>query len=252
MKKINSIIVDDEPGNIITLQELLKLYCPNITVTNTAPDAEKAFEVITADKPQLVFLDIEMPYGNAFDLLDKLVPVKFEIIFITAFNNYAVKAFKYAALDYILKPVNIQELKQAVAKAEQRLQEKTENIRVKTLLNNLKLTGSSTPKLSLAADNDFHIEEMQHMLYLEASGSYTFVYMISGTKYTVSKSLKEFEELLPENLFCRVHHSFIINIAAIKKYSKGRGGSVEMLNGVTIDVSVRKKEQFLQWLNLKR
>jgi two-component system, LytTR family, response regulator len=250
-QKINSVIVDDEPGNIITLNELLKLYCPNVTVTNTAPDAAKAFEIINSSKPDLVFLDIEMPYGNAFDLLDKLLPVKFEIIFITAFNNYAVKAFKYAALDYILKPVNIQELRLAVAKAEKRLQEKTENIRVKTLLNNLKLAGNGAPKLSLATDNDFHIEEMQHMLYLEASGSYTFVYMKNGTKYTVSKSLKEFEELLPENLFCRVHHSFIINIAAVKKYSKGRGGAVELVNGITIDVSVRKKEQFLQWFKIK-
>lgn len=246
-KKINSVIVDDEPGNVITLKELLRLYCPGVAVIDTAPDAEKAFNVISGVKPDLVFLDIEMPYGNAFDLLDKLSPVKFEIIFITAFNNYAVKAFKYAALDYILKPVNIEELKQAVAKAEKRLQEKTENIRVKTLLNNLKLTGSSTPKISLATDSGFELEEVQNILYLEASGSYTFVYTKIGTKYTIPKNLKEFEEILPEAIFCRVHHSYIINIGGIKKYSKGRGGTVEMENGISIDVAVRKKEQFLEW-----
>jgi two-component system, LytTR family, response regulator len=251
-KRITSIIVDDEPGNIITLKELLKLYCPDVAVIDTAPDARRAFDLISAVKPELVFLDIEMPYGNAFDLLDRLSPVKFEIIFITAFNNYAVKAFKYAALDYILKPVNIEELKLAVSKAEKRLQERTENIRVKTLLSNLKITGNATPKISLATDKGFQLEEVQNILYLEASGSYTFVYTRTGAKYTIPKNLKEFEEILPEELFCRVHHSYIISIAGIKKYSKGRGGTVEMENGISIDVAVRKKEQFLEWFKNRR
>jgi two-component system, LytTR family, response regulator len=244
--KINSIIVDDEPGNIVTLQELIKLSCPLVNVLATAANAATAFESINNFKPDLVFLDIEMPYGNAFDLLEKLSPVKFEIIFVTAFNGYAVKAFKYAALDYILKPVNIAELKQAVAKAEKRLQEKTENIRVKTLLANLKMPAENNPKISLATESGFHFEELRHILYLEASGSYTFVFTKQDKKYIISKGLKEFEEILPENMFCRIHHSYIINLACIKKYNKGRGGMVEMENGVCIDVAVRKKEQFLE------
>lgn len=246
--KINSIIIDDEPGNVITLQELLRLYCPDVCVIDTAADTVKGFERITRHDPDLVFLDIEMPYGNAFDLLDKLSPVKCEVIFITAFDNYAIKAFKYAALDYLLKPVNIEELKQAVVKAKKRLEEKTENIRIATLLNNLKSSGSANPKIGLATDIGFQLEEVQNILYLEASGSYTFVFTRENRKYTISKSLKEFEEILPDNIFCRIHHSYIINMSGIKKYNKGRGGIVEMENGICIDVAVRKKEQFLERL----
>lgn len=251
-QKINSIIIDDEPGNIITLQELLKLYCPAVKVVAAAPDPLKAFDVITALQPDLVFLDIEMPYGNAFDLLDRFAQVKFEVVFITAFDSYAVKAFKYAAVDYLLKPVNIDELKQAVNKVAERLQDKTENMRVKALLNNLKLPYGNTQKIGLSTDSGFQLEELQNILYLEAAGSYTFVNTRQGQKYTISKNLKEFEDMLPEDIFCRVHHSYIINITGVKKYNKGRGGSVEMENGTSIDVAVRKKEQFLERFKMRR
>lgn len=251
-QKINSIIVDDEPGNVITLRELLRHYCPDVNVIGTAADSVKGFESISKLNPDLVFLDIEMPYGNAFDLLDQLSPVKFEVIFITAFDNYAVKAFKYAALDYILKPVSIEELKLAVNKVKKRLDEKIENVRVTTLLNNLKAAGSQNSKIGLATDNGFLLEEVHNILYLEASGSYTFVFTRENKKYTIAKSLKEFEEVLPEPFFCRIHHSYIINMAGIKKYSKGRGGMVEMVNGTCIDVAVRKKELFLERLNARR
>jgi two-component system, LytTR family, response regulator len=249
---MNCIIIDDEPGNIVTLQELLKLYCPGVKVTGTAPDMHKGYEAVCRLHPDLVFLDIEMPYGNAFDLLDKLSPVKFEVIFITAFDNYAVKAFKYAALDYILKPVNITELKGAVAKAKKRLEEKNGNLRVTALLNNLKAAAGATTKIGLATETGVQLEEVQNILYLEASGSYTFVFTRDKKKYTISKSLKEFEEILPETVFCRIHHSYIINMAGIKKYNKGRGGVVEMENGISIDVAVRKKEQFLERLNVRK
>ncbi|MFN8250538.1 MAG: LytTR family DNA-binding domain-containing protein [Ferruginibacter sp.] len=251
-QKINSIIIDDEPGNIITLQELLKLYCPDVKVIATAPDPLKGFSVITELQPDLVFLDIEMPYGNAFDLLDRFTQVNFEVVFITAFDSYAVKAFKYAATDYLLKPVNIEELKHAVNKVAERLQDKSENLRVKALLNNLKLPSGSAQKIGLSTDDGFQIEELQNILYLEAAGSYTFVNTRQGHKYTISKNLKEFEDILPEDIFCRIHHSYIINIAGVKKYSKGRGGAVEMENGVSIDVAVRKKEQFLKRFKMRR
>lgn len=251
-QKINSIIIDDEPGNIVTLQELLKLYCPGVRVVATAPDPLKGYDSIAASEPDLVFLDIEMPYGNAFDLLDRCAPVKFEVIFITAFDSYAVKAFKYTAIDYLLKPVNIDELKTAVFKASQRLHDKTENLRVKALLNHLKLSGHAPPRIGLTTDAGFQLEEIQNILYLEASGSYTLVYTRDGNKFTIAKNLKEFEDVLPADVFCRVHHSYIVNITGVKKYSKGRGGAVEMENGVCIDVAVRKKEQFLERFKLRR
>ena len=198
------------------------------------------------DTVSMVFLDIEMPYGNGFDLLDKLSPITFEVIFITAFNNYAVKAFKYAAVDYILKPVNINELKDAVQKVARRQQEKIVNSRITSLLNNLKPENSNAQKIGLSTNEEFYFEEIKNIMYLEASGSYAVVFTKDGNKKTVSKNLKEFEDILPDNVFCRVHHSYIINTNFIKKYYKGRGGYVEMEDGANIAISVRKKEYFLE------
>jgi two-component system LytT family response regulator len=243
--KIPSIIIDDEPGNIVTLEELLKAYCPEIAISGSALNPIIAFDLIQKVKPALIFLDIEMPYGNAFSLLDKLSPVEFEVIFITAFNDYAIKAFKYAALDYILKPVNINELKNAVSKAIKRLEEKSINTRITSLLGNLKAESNQSPKIGLPTPDGFRFEDINNIVFLEAQGSYTNVYIKGNVKETVSKNLKEFEDLLPQATFCRVHHSHIININFVKKYYKGRGGYVEMDNGTTIEISVRKKEDFL-------
>ena len=243
--KISALIIDDEPGNIVTLQELLKSYCPEIAVKGTALNPNTGYDLIEQVKPELLFLDIEMPFGNAFTLLDKLSPVSFEVIFITAFNEYAVKAFKYAALDYILKPVNINELKAAVNKVVQRFYEKNVNTRVASLLSNLKVDNRQAPKIGLTTPDGFRFEDINNIMFLEASGSYTNVFIKGNTKELVSRNLKEFEELLPSTIFCRVHHSHLININYVKKYFKGRGGYVEMENGASIEVSIRKKDDFL-------
>jgi two-component system LytT family response regulator len=245
-KIIKTVIIDDEPGNIVTLTALLNLYCPQVMVEATAPDIVKGAAIIEAVKPELVFLDIEMPYGNGFDLLDQLSPVSFEVVFITAFNNYAVKAFKYAALDYILKPVNITELKEAVLKVSKRLEEKKINTRVASLLNNLKSANGNSQKIGLPVEDGLYFEDVANILYMEASGSYTAVYTKNKKKQLVSKNLKEFEDILSDTIFCRVHHSYIININCIKKYYKGRGGYVEMEDGTNIAIAVRKKDAFLE------
>lgn len=241
---INSIIIDDEPGNIITLSELLKAYCPEVSVIGTAPDPRKGADLIDELSPALVFLDIEMPYGNAFDMLDKLAPVKFEVIFITAFNSYAIKAFKYAALDYILKPVNINELKDAVQKVSTRLEEKTMNSRINFLLSNLKQENPVSQKIGLPTSDGFLFEYLDNIMHIQAEGSYCSVFIKGKKKELVSKNLKEFEDILPSSVFCRVHHSYIININFVKKYYKGRGGYVEMEDGASIEISVRKKNSF--------
>jgi two-component system LytT family response regulator len=243
-EKVRSVIIDDEPGNIITLEELLKAYCPGIAIVGTAPNPNAAAQLINEMQPELVFLDIEMPYGNAFDLLDKLAPVTFEVIFVTAFNDYAIKAFKYAALDYVLKPVNINELKTSVNRAIQRLEEKKVNTRINSLLTNLKTENQQLQKIGLSTSDGYRFENISNIMYLEADGSYTNVFIRGDKKEVVSKNLKEFEDILPESDFCRVHHSFIVNMNSIKKYFKGRGGYVEMENGVNIEIAVRKKEEF--------
>lgn len=243
MNKITCIILDDEPGNVTTLKVLLAEYCPDVVVLATANNSKDGLQIIQELNPQIVFLDIEMPYGNAFDLLDQFSEIKFEVIFVSAFNNYALKAFKYAAVDYILKPVNINELVEAVSKAAKRVEMKDINNRLHVLLQNLKSDGRSK-KLGLPTIEGFHFVNVGSIMYLEADKSYTNVCLDNNKKVVVSRNLKEFEELLPEADFCRVHHSHIININFIKKYFKGRGGYVEMEDGAKIEVSARKKDDF--------
>jgi len=241
---ISSIIIDDEPGNIATLSGLLKEYCPHIEVAATASNITDGYNIIMQLKPQVVFLDIEMPQGNAFDLLDKLVPINFEVIFVTAFNDYAIKAFKYAALDYILKPVNIRELKDATQKIIKRVEEKNSNARIESLLSNLKQDNTNIHKIALPSSEGFYFEDISRIMAITAVGNYTNVFISGKQKEVVTKSIKEFEDLLPASIFCRVHHSHIININFVKKYYKGRGGYVEMQDGSRIEISVRKKDDF--------
>lgn len=245
MRKIRSVIIDDEPGNIVTLRELLKGYCTRVAVAGTASNPVEGLQLIESEKPEIVFLDIEMPYGNAFSMLDKFETISFEIIFITAFNEYAIKAFKYAALDYLLKPVSIPELVAAVERAAQRLEERNINTRIASLLANLKTEEKQTDKIGLPTKDGFHFEDVDNILFLEAQGSYTYIYLKSNVRDTVSRTLNYFEDILPPDSFCRVHHSYIININYVKKYYKGRGGYVEMENGSMIEISSRKKEDFL-------
>lgn len=246
MEKIKAILIDDEPGNIVTLTELIKEFCPEISIEGKAANIIAAQQLIYKHNPDLIFLDIEMPYGNAFDLLDKLSPVSFEVIFITAFNNYAIKAFKYAVLDYILKPVNIDELKLAVAKALKRIKEKDVNNRIDFLLKNLRTENQMSQKIGLSTVEGFSFEEVNNIIHLQAEGSYTRVFLKGKKTEVVSKSLKEFEDILPQSLFCRIHHSHIINLGFVKKYYNGRGGYVELENGNKVEVSVRKKESFFE------
>lgn len=243
-EKFTGVIIDDEPGNVVTLTRIIKEYCPQIKLTGSAPDPLKGYELIKKNDPDLVFLDIEMPYGNAFDMLDRIDPVRFEVIFVTAFDNYAMKAIRYAALDYILKPVNINELKEAVSKAISRLEEKEINTRVRSLLVDYKNENSSHQRIGLPTAQGFRFEDINKIMYIQAEGNYSIVYIKDQKKELVTKSLKEFEEILPEVSFCRIHYSHIININFVKKYFKGRGGYVEMEDGTSIEVSVRKRSDF--------
>lgn len=247
--RIKAIIVDDEPGSVRTIEALLSRYCPTVEVVGKAYDPEEAAVMIAAEQPQLVFLDIEMPFGNAFDLLDKLAPVTFEIIFVTAFNSYAVKAFRYAAADYLLKPLDIEELKAAIGRIENRLGGNQINKRIEMLLENIRQPEPGAfRKISLPTSDGFRIEHIHKIMYLHAEGSYTYIFLENGQKVLVSKNLKEFEDLLPENIFCRIHHSSIININFVKQYYKGRGGEVEMTDGELIMISTRKKADFFRLL----
>ena len=238
--------MDDEPGSLLTLKTLLNRYCTEIEVIAISGHPPEAIELIRKHNPDLVFLDIEMPYANAFDMLDMLQPVKFEVVFVTAFNNYALKAFKYAAVDYLLKPLNIDDLIGAVARVRRFIPPSPVlNNRVGGLLQNLKRPADEPEKISLPTGNGFDVISIENIVYIEASGSYSQLFISDGRRMVVTKSLKEFEELMPMHKFMRIHHSFIVNMQHVKKYYKGRGGFVQMSNGAEIEVAVRKKQDFL-------
>lgn len=242
---IKAVLIDDEANNNESLNSLIGKYCPAVKVVGTADNIESGILIINETLPGLVFLDVEMPFGNGFELLNKLAPINFAVIFVTAFDKYAINAIKYSALDYILKPVDIQELKAAVQKATSNYQKTDHNKRVDNLLLNVTTRKSLTHKVALSSQQGLLFENVENIICLNASGNYTMVYTKNNQKLLITKTLKEFEDLLPEDIFCRVHHSYIINLNYIKQYFKGRGGIVEMENGLKIEVSVRKKNEFL-------
>ena len=242
---INTVLIDDEPKNIKVLKNMLSEFCPQIQLTGEAGNADTGKKIILEEKPQLVFLDIEMPYGNGFDLLNDLMPIDFEVIFVTAFDKYLLQALKYSALDFLLKPVNIEELKNAVKNAEIRVHKNLINQQLNILLENFKKE-SNLKKIAIPTVDGFDFISVSDIVRCEAMGSYTRVHFSNSQKVLVSKPLKDYESLLPEDLFFRIHNSHLINLNYIKKYSRGRGGVVELEDGSVIEVAVRRKEEFLR------
>ncbi|MFL5810314.1 MAG: LytR/AlgR family response regulator transcription factor [Flavisolibacter sp.] len=242
---ITSLIVDDEIKNIKVLKALLTEFCPQIEIVGEANSARDAIQLIHQKRPALVFLDIEMPYGNGFEMLDELMPVDFEVVFITAYDHYAIKAFKYSALDYLLKPVNIVELQAAVRKAEKQMQSKDTSRKLEIFLNNVKSTRTELQKIAVPGMEGLTFIEIRNIVRCESDGNYTHIYLLQKQKITSSRNIKEFEELLPESIFFRVHNSHLVNLNHIKKYFKGRGGYIVMEDDTMIEVASRRKESFL-------
>lgn len=243
---IEAVIIDDEPKNVKILRNMLTEFCPQVLLLGDADNAKTGFALITEKKPNLVFLDIEMPYGNGFDLLNALGPVDFEVIFVSAFDKYLLQAFKYAALDFLLKPVNIDELKAAVANAEKRIERSSVNQQIGLLLENFRKPSPLLQKIAIPTTDGFDFISIESIMRCEAQGAYTEIYVKGNRKILVSKPLKDYELLLPEEVFFRIHNSHLINLNFIKKYSKGRGGFVELEDGTVIEVAVRRKEEFLK------
>lgn len=249
---IRAILVDDEPSNTRILEKMIDQFCSGITIVGKADNGKKALEVIRREKPDLVFLDIEMPYGNAFQLLDSLKPIEFEIIFVTAFDSYMLKAIRYCALDYLLKPVDINEVKAAVNRAFQRLAVKNANrLQLENLLNHLKNPNVSVEKMALPIKEGFVFQDIQDIMRCEAKGGYTIFHIHNGEKILACHNIKEYEDLLPETDFCRIHISHIVNLKFVRKYLKGRGGYIEMSDGTVLEVAIRRKEEILSRFRLR-
>lgn len=250
INKIKTLIVDDEPANVKVLISLINDFCPTLNVVATASNVDEAYSHIITLEPELVLLDIEMPNGNGFDLLQKIPTVNFSVIFITAFNHYAIKAIKYAAVDYLLKPVNIEELKSAIDKVSYQIHKKQLNVRVENLLYNLHLQPKQIQRITIPTHDGFVFEDIDSIMYLQASSNYTNIHTNKKYKVIAARTVKDFEDMLPKNIFCRVHNSFIVNIGFVTKFQRqGRSGTIIMQDGVEIEVSVRKKDEFLNIIN---
>lgn len=243
---IRTILVDDEPRGLSALKKLLELNCPEVKVIHECQDAHSAIENILALEPQLVFLDIAMPEKNGFDLLNELSPVRFEIIFVTAHNEYTIQAFKYSAVDYLLKPVDEDLMIEAVKRAGQRIAARASTHQVETLLYNLhRVQTPAEMKLCIPEMKGFQVIQLADVIYCESESSYTIFHLVNGRTLTASKSIIEYELLLENSGFCRIHKSFLVNLHHIKEYIRGEGGSVLLTNDLTIEVSRRKKEIFI-------
>ncbi|WP_406684998.1 LytTR family DNA-binding domain-containing protein [Seonamhaeicola sp. MEBiC1930] len=241
--KLNSIIVEDEQTSRDILKNYLKKYCPNVTILGEAANIDEALVLIRNHDLDLVFLDVEMPYGNAFDLLDKVGDIDFETVFVTAYNHYAIDALNSHASYYLMKPISIDELIKSVDYVSE-IKTKEEALQDQVLVPK---TNSVNGKITIPQLDGFEILNTSDILYCKADDNYTEIYLNNNKKKLVSKTLKYFEEALKESSFARVHKSYLVNVNEVVKYVKGKGGSVVLSNGKEVMVSASKKSNLLSY-----
>jgi two-component system LytT family response regulator len=245
--EIRAIIIDDEKNNIENLNFLISKYCPQILIVTTATDAESAIIKIKNHKPNLIFLDIEMPGNNGFEMLSAFETIDFEVIFVTAYDKYAIRAIKFSALDYLLKPINTIELIKAVEKAEYKINRQQHNEQLENLINNLKFDRRNG-KIALPDSNQIEFVNPSQIIHCQGENNYTYVFLKDNRKLLISKTLKEFEELLDEYGFIRVHRSHLINLNEVKSYVKREGGYLVMSNGASVSISRSKRDGLVKKL----
>lgn len=241
---ISAILVDDEVKGRQYLRQLCDKFIPLIKIIGEAANATEALELFDSAKPELVFLDIEMPGMTGIEMLRQMQEIPFEVIFVTAFNRYAVEAFRLGAVDYILKPASPSDLQRAVERVEKSLNQKTtDRQHFKALSQNY---GRAFTKITIPTLNGFEFIEFSEILFLQSDNNYTTLRLKNGKNVVATRSLGDFEEILENYTFFRVHKSYLINLTHISKYIKGDGGTVVMEDGTEIDVSRRRKDEFLE------
>ncbi|MEP3838254.1 MAG: LytTR family DNA-binding domain-containing protein [Algibacter sp.] len=241
--KLTSVIIEDEETSREILKNYLKKYCPNVTVLGEAANVEEALVLIRNHDLDLVFLDVEMPYGNAFDLLDRVGDINFETIFVTAYNHYAIDALNAHASYYLMKPISIDELIKAVDYVTE-IKIKEDVLQDQILVPKTNMVAG---KITIPQLDGFEILNTSDILYCKADDNYTEIYFNNNKKKIVSKTLKYFEQALSKSSFARVHKSYLVNVNEIVKYVKGKGGSVVLSNGKQVMVSASKKSDLLSY-----
>ncbi|MFT3908369.1 MAG: response regulator [Ferruginibacter sp.] len=243
---MKAILVDDEPDGIRTLKKLLELNCPEVEVMATCSNAITAKQKLEEMEPDVLFLDVRMPGKSGIDMLGELAVKNFEVIFVTAHDEYMLQALQFSAVDYLMKPVDEDRLIEAVQRVTKRLKLEKDSSQSETLLHNISKTGLPMEmKLCLPTQKGFTIVKLEEIVYCEALRSYTIFRLADNKTIMISKPLFDYDRLLADTVFFRVHKSFLINLMHVKEYLRGEGGSVIMSNNMEIEVSRRKKEMFL-------
>ncbi len=243
---IRGIIVEDERHSRETLRGMLDRYCKNVEIVAETDSYRGGLKEIREHHPDVVFLDIQMPDGSGFRMLEELDEIDFEIIFTTAFDQFAIKAIKYSALDYLLKPIDPEELVRALKKVETKLSNQKVNQNIQVLLDNIKARDADPHKIILSTSEKIHIIETDQIIRCESDNYYTNFFLSDGKKILISKTLKENEQLLSDHNFIRPHKSHLVNVKYIKGFLKYDGGYIEMTDGSRIPVSRRKREKIIE------
>jgi len=239
---MRAIIVDDEAKSRNTLIASLKNYTPQIEVIADAASVVEALKKIKELQPDILFLDVQLPDGSGFDILELLPNLSFKIIFISAFDKYAIEAFKFSAIDYLLKPIEPELLIKAVEKLSKESKLESLEGKINVLLSNR----TKVEKIALPSAHGLELVKVEDIIYCQADSNYTIFHLVDNKKILVSRSLKEYDEILSSQGFFRIHQSYLIKLSYVKKYVKGEGGSVILENGKELDVSRRRKEGFIQ------
>jgi two-component system, LytTR family, response regulator len=237
------IIIDDEKNSIQALQLMVKRHCPQLELLATCESAELGLEAIRMHKPQVVFLDIEMPKMNGFDLLDKLGQIDFHVVFTTAYSQFAIKAFQYSALNYLLKPIDPDDLKETVRRIEQ-VQKPPRQEQIEILLDTLRRPEPRQQRIALTTHDGLLFVHTSDIMYCQSENNYTWVFLTKGGKHLLAKTLKEFEETLPPSEFFRIHNSYLVNLNEIQRFIREDGGYVIMNNGTQITIARARREAF--------
>jgi two-component system LytT family response regulator len=245
---LKAVIVDDEEAGVESLKLLLKKYCPSVEVVAAANSVSDAQDKLSATTPDVIFLDIAMPFANGFELLKRVKNKNFSVVFTTAYNEYALKAIKHNALDYLLKPIDSDELIEAVKKCEEKKNSGTPDIKKIENLMSALAQSQKAQKLPVPTLDEIQYIDIDKIMRMEADSNYTHIYLADKQKLTSSKTMKDYEQMLAGHKFFRVHKTHIINLSYVRKYIKGEGGYVVMADGASVEVSRQKKAELLALL----
>ena len=241
---IRAIHIDDEPHNHRSLARILAETCPQVQLLGQANNAAEGRTLYLQTQPDLIFLDIEMPDQNGFQFLESITPVRAEVIFVTAYDQYALRAIKFAALDYLLKPINATEVQAAVAKVQEKLLARWGQLQLQQLLENLR-NPQQQPKIALPSIERVDFVEPDQILRCQSENAYTYVHLSDGTKLLITKTLRDFENLLTDHGFLRTHQSHLVNRKYIRSLLKKEGESLQLVDGSVIPISIRQKPEVL-------